>query len=406
MKTLLHVLLFVLPLVASAQSARIGTPTGYRDDNGILLVPCVGSTNSVDITAQYSSGGVYKAMNIRVQDVSAVPSGYTLSNPNNDLSVLRMHFNTPHDGPLTFLAADITNATITHTFHFTMQSSPTLNNWTLPTVTNTQSGNLSIQIIDQPSPTSSIANIYNPPYLYYTAVNWTTNYGLRVNSSTSYTSGNTGQYNSQSISAVGSGGVVNISATNACGTSQSVSFELGPPYIHNPNLTLFDANSNMWQFTQIWQSPGTTYSFYVASGSATLSQNTGDCYITTSGGASVCVTATNVNGTCDPYCFYVPSGGSYMRAASPNPAKDRLTLQFTNTESLESLPSDILLYAENSTNAVRSVSVKDIYDRKAFEDGDKISLSVRDLPRGVYYVHAMQNTDSKLPTQKIRVILE
>ncbi|MCF0069893.1 hypothetical protein LZD49_05380 [Dyadobacter sp. CY261] len=81
---------------------------------------------------------------------------------------------------------------------------------------------------------------------------------------------------------------------------------LDPPVITNPGLTLFYAPSNMWQFTQIPGGTGTTYNFYVTSGSATLVPNGGDCYITTVDGATVCVAGTNAAGTGTPYCFYVP----------------------------------------------------------------------------------------------------
>jgi hypothetical protein len=201
---------------------------------------------------------------------------------------------------------------------------------------------------------------------------------------------------------------VSINTSNGCGVVSRTSYlNAGTPLVEYPNLWLFDSGSNMWQFSHA-VSPGTiSWTYYVAAGSAFLNQQGGDCYITTTDGASVCVYGTNSCGQASAYCFNVPAaGGGYMRAASPNPTKDQLTLQFTNTRSLQTLPSDVYLYAENSTKAVRSIAVGDVYKRQAFEEGDKIKVPVGDLPRGIYYLHVIPNQDSKQPTQKIRVILE
>jgi hypothetical protein len=225
-----------------------------------------------------------------------------------------------------------------------------------------------------------------------------------------YLTVNSGQ-NTSSVQVSSTGnGTSNLDVSFKDGCSNTVhaykSVTVGTPLVMYPNLFLFDSYSNMWQFSHDYQ-PGASWSYYVASGSATLQQNVGDCYITTSTGASVCVYGSNSCGSGSTYCFDVPAGGgSYMQSVSPNPAKDRLVLQFKSTESLKTLPDYVSLYTENSTEYVKSISIKDVYERKAFEQGDKLNIDVNDLPRGIYYLHVIPNEESKQPTQRIRIVLE
>ncbi|ODS84702.1 MAG: hypothetical protein ABS46_02945 [Cytophagaceae bacterium SCN 52-12] len=86
-----------------------------------------------------------------------------------------------------------------------------------------------------------------------------------------------------------------------------------------------------------------------------------------------------------------------MLVAYPNPATETLTLQ------LSSLPQQINLYTEASTIAVKSFNSKAINDLKSSKDGkQQVTLNVKDLPRGIYYLHIEQK-DKK--TGKIRVQL-
>lgn len=66
----------------------------------------------------------------------------------------------------------------------------------------------------------------------------------------------------------------------------------------------------------------------------------------------------------------------------------------------------IYLFSEKFKNPVRSVKVKNVFERKAFKNGKNIELDTKDLPRGTYYLHV---TDSKKKGEKvdaIRLILE
>jgi hypothetical protein len=228
--------------------------------------------------------------------------------------------------------------------------------------------------------------------------NWTTGSGL-------YVSSGQGTANTQ-LAVNGNGNsFATVTFQDACGnplSSPTKDIIVGTPQIAYPNLWLFDANSNMWQFSHDY-SPGASWNYYVAAGSASLVQNVGDCYITTQSGASVCVYGTNSCGQGSTYCFDVPAGGGMMRAA-PNPAKNNLTLQLNTYQSLKEMPSQIELYPENSTKAVKIVSTDDL--KKSFTNSDQLDLDVSNLARGVYYLHIIPKAESKQSTQRIRIILE
>ncbi len=236
---------------------------------------------------------------------------------------------------------------------------------------------------------------------------WQTTGGVTVNGSSSFTSP-PGTSSSVTIANSSSGTYSARAVVASCSNLQTLAStgSLGAPTIKNPIYWLFDPGSNMWQFSQISEAPAVTYSFSVASGSASIIQNSGDAYITTTSGASICVSGTNSCGTGTPYCFYIPASGGMLKSVSPNPAQDVVLVELNNAEKIDFLPAALNMYRENSTNPVKSISVRELYERKAFVDGNKVSLSVADLPRGVYYLHAIPAQGSKLDAQKTRIILK
>lgn len=125
---------------------------------------------------------------------------------------------------------------------------------------------------------------------------WQTTGGVTVNGVSSVTSA-PNINSSVTIANSSSSGTYSVRAVvPTCSNMQTspTTGNLGTAIIKNPTYWLFDSGSNMWQFSQSVGGPGpVTYTFYVASGSATLNQNNGDCYITTLTGANVCVYGTN-----------------------------------------------------------------------------------------------------------------
>lgn len=235
---------------------------------------------------------------------------------------------------------------------------------------------------------------------------WQTTGGVTVNSTNNYTQPNV-TVGSVTISNSSTGNVSVRAVVPGCSNLQTASTgrELGAPTIKNPNYWLFDPGSNMWQFSQISEYPSTTYTFNVTSGSASVIQNAGDAYITTSAGATICVTGTNSCGSGTPFCFYIPAAGGMLKAVSPNPAQDNILVQFHNAEKTEFFPTEIQLFHESSTSPVKTISVQNALENRTVIDGDKLKIPVSDLPRGIYYLHAIPAQGSKQDIQKVRIVL-
>lgn len=161
-------------------------------------------------------------------------------------------------------------------------------------------------------------------------------------------------------------------------------------------------------------SPSTTFNYnnYAGSGNMTIdlytpNNPTTQMYVysnSTDGLRQVKVTATNSCGSyAEDFVFYLESG---MFKFYPNPAKDNVTLEFTNAELLTAIPSKIELFSEKSIVPVRSVAIKEIYDKQRFRDGNKLDINVSDLPRGTYYIHATKSEHLKEKVVKSKLILE
>lgn len=88
----------------------------------------------------------------------------------------------------------------------------------------------------------------------------------------------------------------------------------------------------------------------------------------------------------------------------PNPSKEQITV---NIGSLDDslLPGQILLFNENSSIPVKSFSVKDELSAGIHPDG-QIVIDVRELPRGIYYLHVNPKRNSNQLTKKVRIKLE
>lgn len=193
-------------------------------------------------------------------------------------------------------------------------------------------------------------------------------------------------------------GWVQVQISTPCSTvpatRRSSNFIVGTT-VSNPNYWLFDASSSMWQLSYNAQ-PGATSTYAVVSGSATLSPHINDCYVTTPGGAVISLTSTTSCGSAVHY-FYLPANGGMFKVF-PNPAKDMLTLQVKNGGIMEEYPSQVIFYSQINQNRVKTVDI----NQKSIKNGNKIEVDVRDLPRGLYYLHVV----SKKGTEKIQILLE
>lgn len=236
---------------------------------------------------------------------------------------------------------------------------------------------------------------------------WQTTGGVTVNGSSSYTE-QPGLSSTVTI-ANGFSGSFSVKAVIAgCSSLESTpkTENIGAPVIANPNYWLFDSYSNMWQFSQSVTGPGITYTFYVSSGTAQLNQQLQDCYITTTEGATVCVTGTNSCGTGTPYCFYIPPASGLLRTVYPNPVTNLLTLEFNTSKSSYSIPFEVILYSEKSMKAVKHLTQEEVNSLESFKTNHSIEMDVADLPRGIYYLHTIPDKKSKLAIQKTKIIIE
>lgn len=123
----------------------------------------------------------------------------------------------------------------------------------------------------------------------------------------------------------------------------------------------------------------------------------------TDGFRQVKLTATNACGNyAEDFVFLLESGFKVY----PNPATEKITLEFASAAMLSAMPSKIELFTERSTQSVRSVVIREIFDKKGFREGNKLDLNVSDLPRGTYYLHTTRSENSREVVDKLKVILK
>jgi hypothetical protein len=91
----------------------------------------------------------------------------------------------------------------------------------------------------------------------------------------------------------------------------------------------------------------------------------------------------------------------------PNPAKDKITVEFDNTASQEVLPNVLEIFSEKDLNIVRTINVQDVFNRNTFKNGKQIEFDIRDLPRGVYYLRVINPRQEKeKQTELTRLVFE
>jgi hypothetical protein len=90
----------------------------------------------------------------------------------------------------------------------------------------------------------------------------------------------------------------------------------------------------------------------------------------------------------------------------PDPAQDFVTIEFDQVDKVEALPDEITLISENSTKPVRKANPQSEYQNSKLIDGKSIALNVKDLPRGIYYLHIINSRRQDKPLDRIRILLE
>ncbi|WP_338868514.1 T9SS type A sorting domain-containing protein [Spirosoma sp. SC4-14] len=357
------------------------------NDGALLQVPCAYSSNYFDVYARYYNGLAYvNFANVSVSNVISKPSGYTLVNVAGDLSYLRVYYSYPQNGTLSFTAID---GSVSHTFSYNCVSTPNISVWSIPTsLGNNQSGTAQVQVIDQPG-SAAVATTYYP--LYYTAVNWQATGGLRVNGGTTYTTGNTGTYNSAPINTTSYGGQLLVSATNACGTSGYITPypAIGTPYIVSTTFNGSPGSSGTvsWVATLSLLTNGTASgaNWVITNGTGSISPSGTSCNAYPSSFLRVVGTATNSNGSGQDATFYIwLSGYSPYRAAYPNPTQSTLTLDFDDALMAQELIQEIALYNQKG-NVVKQFDATKAADY--FKQTKSVHFDVHELPHDTYFLH-------------------
>ncbi len=100
------------------------------------------------------------------------------------------------------------------------------------------------------------------------------------------------------------------------------------------------------------------------------------------------------------------SGSFFLSNIYPNPAKDKLIIEFKNTKNVELLPESIKIYSAQSEQLVMTVPIKEIYEKKASTNSHKITIDVTVLQSGKYFLHIIPPPTSKKKSEKIQIIIE
>ncbi|MCF0074112.1 T9SS type A sorting domain-containing protein [Dyadobacter sp. CY261] len=249
---------------------------------------------------------------------------------------------------------------------------------------------------------------------FHCRMEWSAPSGWTLKNSAGYSNPANGATHVKFPSGLSNGNVGNITVTaiyTECtpfvsNTSSTATLWYGPPIITSSNQTLFDGPSNVWHCS-ITNNPmgGASATWSLVSGDASFSTSGYANYISSVNGGTIQVVLTNACGSSSTQYFNIPPAGSSLMAY-PNPAKNSLSIQFRNTESPDFLPKTLNIISESHQRVVKSISVTDVFSKKSFVDGNKINIDVKDLPRGVYYLHAIPDENSKIQTEKTRIVLE
>jgi hypothetical protein len=231
--------------------------------------------------------------------------------------------------------------------------------------------------------------------------------------------------NSNLTPSSGTGTIANVSTTGGGGVDATITFYVGcapagaftygfhygdysssnysvtGPNNAGCNQTVYYSTSQLpgaTSYTWFWPN---TWSYDSGQNSIRLALRTG-----TSGGAvGVRVAACGSQGG-TPAMVYTSISGCFARMAMyPNPSSDQVQIEFDRTDVADLLPERLTIFSEKTSKPVKTVSIKDVFDRKAFREGNKLDVDVRDLPRGVYYFHLTSPKQKPGEVDRVRIVL-
>lgn len=237
---------------------------------------------------------------------------------------------------------------------------------------------------------------------------WTTSPNINLNTTTG-----------QTVTATPTGngiGWIEITQTVGCPITFRRYLTTGPPQIGyiavdgqpTSNATLcvnnfasvealpIDYNSSYnWSLSN----SGNAYLTNYGSASTAFNAYIADCYYLTLQITNACGSTQTGVTICAQNCF-----ARYI--VYPNPAKDYVTVEFENIDNADALPDEIALISEKSTNPIKTVNVQESFNRKTFKNGNQVQFDIRDLPRGIYYLHIKNSRRQDKKLDIIRILLE
>lgn len=206
-----------------------------------------------------------------------------------------------------------------------------------------------------------------------------------------------GSGNTVTVTPTGNGNI-NICVSVDNGQTYCITVWSGPPSLdnvyvdNNLNPGPVAVNSNTTHYIASSSPNAIAYSITSSTTFGDISLNltgvnNGNCQINVGGAfgsGKVSITVSNpCNGSYTrDIIFYIPSG---YRMYS-NPVKDKVTVEFTDTQLKEALPDLLEIVSEKSQKVVKYVDVQKIYELKSFVDQNKIIIDVHDFPNGIYYL--------------------
>lgn len=375
MKSKLFVLFMVVALashhglVVAQQPVRLVFFNGSYDDGAAVNFPCGATLNFVSYletfnaaTGQYQQGGF-------INGVNSVPPNWSYTRDRNT-------------GQVTFQTAPGGDGRIELSFAYSLGGSAqtfTLYVKTAPRVSYTvapalygsnQSGNYEVDVQGG-----------------YTSLSWMSLGGLLVNGSNNYSGGTTATVSTQDF-----GGSLMVSATNECGTGQTESLVVGPPYISSRLVNGNPAQSsntvaNDALLIVATNGTGSSCSWTNAGGSGNFYPNGFSCNAYPTNFLRVRAQVSNQYGTGESYTFFLfKQGYNGYRMAYPNPAKENVTVDFDYPEIAQDLLRRLDLVDEKGTS-VRRFDLDWAKSRNYFAQSKSVSLDVKELPKGTYYLH-------------------
>lgn len=164
---------------------------------------------------------------------------------------------------------------------------------------------------------------------------------------------------------------ITVNTSMCAGAGQMVTaFTLGNPYSLSWAVTSGNASN--------------AYFSDYGNGSASFNSYIPDCYGLTLSMTNNCGSSQGGTTICVDNCF-----GRY--AVYPNPAKDVLIVEFGEVKNKKILPERIDLFEEKSVKKVLSIDIREAFDKNVIKADGRLNIKVEDLPRGIYYLHIINN---------------